>query len=220
MLFCSKTNKAQINPLGKYTISISPFQLLLQEATFNIHRSIKRNSFGIQLAYKFKTNWDQNIKSPYYNFNQKFERNQYSVGDYQSYTISLNLRHYLKDDKNVYWESQLFYRNWWQSNEYTINWGGVDKISLTDKTRILGLKLLIGHTSLLSKKGRVRFILDKYGGLGIRDRKNGPYINSVSTTGATYYFRHHTVPGDEGFKFSIHLGLVLGISFHPKNNTK
>lgn len=216
MLLLSE-GRAQNSTLGKYTVTAQPLQLLVQDIPFNIERTFRSYTIGILLAYRFKTDWDKNTNSPYYNFNHHQSPTQYSISDYESYTLGLNCKHYFKKKNRCYLEAQAFYRHWWQNNEYEINFGGVTKIYFRDKTDVFGIKFLIGHTSCLSKKGTIRFILHKYCGISIRERINVPYENSISLPGATYYYRHNTAPGETGRQLGIQLGLSLGISIHTKN---
>ncbi len=81
--------------LGKYTVTVQPLQLLVQDIPVFIERSFKRNTLGVTLGYHFKTYWDEYISGPYYNFNEHWGQVPGSVTSYQALSFGVNAKHYI-----------------------------------------------------------------------------------------------------------------------------
>lgn len=197
----SKIKAQKRAPLGKYTISVQPLQLFVQDIPVCIERTFKRNTLGVSLAYRFKTHWDENTEMPYYNFNQHSEPVPASVSSYQALTFGLNAKHYTHN--GYYLEGQLFYRYWWDNNRRYYPY--TNKEIYTDVVNVVGLKCLLGHTSVLFQKGCTGIIINKYCGLSLREKFKGilPYSN--------FYNEQF------GLKLGLQLGISLGVTTFPKN---
>lgn len=182
--------------LGKYTVTVQPLQLLFQDIPVCIERSFKRNTLGVTLGYHFKTHWDEYISGPYYNFNEHWGQVPGSVTSYQALSFGVNAKHYITN--RYYFEGQLFYRYWWDNNTgffpYHIN-----------VVNVVGLKCLFGHTSVISGKGSLRVIINKYCGMSFREKFKGKSGNSD-------FFNEQF-----GFTPGLQLGVSVGITTFPKD---
>ncbi|HTN18442.1 MAG TPA: hypothetical protein VL092_12210 [Chitinophagaceae bacterium] len=213
LMFCFSGSRAQnIMPLGKYTFTVQPLQLAFQELSGNLEHTLGRNTIGIIGAYRFQTTWDQYTNGPYYNYSRQFTQERYMVSAYHAYTVGLNAKHYLRSERNCYLEAILFYRNWWDDNEFKSTASPQQTVTLRDIVHVYGMKLLMGHTTVFPERGRLRLVVHKYFGLGIRQRKYAPYPNDAAVPAA----RYHTIDGKEGVTVTVQLGFSLGFSIYPK----
>lgn len=210
-------------PIGKYTLFFKPLQLLVQEVPISIEKSVNNNAFGLLLGYRFTSKWDQNTNGIFYNNNTKGQKVHYSVSDFQAITIGATFRHYFREkSQGLYsFNTELFYRHWWDNGEEILNFGGMKDVVVTfkDRTNVYGLKFVASHISQLSKKGRIRMVLDKYVGVSVRYRKN-EFSESGFPSSTIYSYGYNQIPAKDNLVGGFHLGISLGFSFYPKPNSK
>lgn len=210
-------------PIGKYTLFFKPSQLLVQEVPISIEKSVNNNAFGLLLGYRFTSKWDQNTNGILYNNNTKGQKVHYSVSDYQAITIGASFRHNFQEKaQNVYsFNTELFYRHWWDNGKEILNFGGMKDVVVTfkDRTNVYGVKFLFSEISQLSKKGRIRLMLDKYAGVSVRYRKN-EFSASGFPTSTIYSYGYSQIPAKDNLVGAVQCGISLGFSFVPKPISK
>jgi hypothetical protein len=118
---------------------------------------------------------------------------------YHAYTIGWFYKVYSKKNPTLFYEADMFYRNW-HFNRKLLNLvddGRRTKGIRTENVDVYGLKLLIGKTVLFTGKGkRIKTYVDMYAGIGGR-YKTQQYETFNGTVDDVYYDyfkqRSHTI---------------------------
>ena len=138
---------------------------------------------------------------------------------YTSYTLGCYQKHYFRKADDIFFETDIFYRNWNFKNkpaEFTNAEGYRFKGVRTENVNVYALKLLIGKTLFLSRsRHRFSTFLDYYIGAGIRYKEetyetfNG-FVNDIYYTYWKDRFNHIWVTPQLGIK----LGLIKKKNIH------
>jgi len=156
-----------------FRIMTIPSQFVVLDFPIVVEKIFKRHSVGLLMSYRPSTQDSGEIKGGgagiggdyiYQNFQNKMNN---------AVTVGLNTKYYMPQWYNLFFEADVFYRYWWFENKdcYYENVEGYRFNGIrTEHQNVYGLKTLIGRSFELKSNAKVKFLLDIYGGIGIRYR--------------------------------------------------
>lgn len=194
-----------------FRVMTIPSQFVVLDFPLIIEKIVKRHSIGILLSYRPSTQNSGEIRGSgsgmYGDYIYETFQNKLNNG----VTIGVSTKYYMPQWYNLFFEGDLFYRYWWFENKdcYYNNVEGYrfDGIR-TESQNVYGLKLLIGRSFELKSNAKVKFLLDIYGGVGIRYRT---YV--YETVDGTVNDQYYSYLRETGTNItpSLQLGIKVGI---------
>ena len=166
---------------------IKPTEFVLLNFEVNAAIGNKKARYGIILSYRPSTQDSGLVKSAGTGAAGGYGQPHFNKL-YNSYTVGFYQKSYLNKDLDLFFETDIFYRNWRFKNKQA-RFENVEGYRFngmrTENEDVYGLKLLIGKTFMLTRKeSLVKCYLDLYGGLGIRHQRqtfetHAGYVNDI-----------------------------------------
>jgi hypothetical protein len=170
-------------------LGIKPTEFLFLNLETNFAVGNKKVRYGIIVSYRPSTQ-DSGLVKPSGSGAAGGYDHPYANKLYTSYTLGLYQKTYLNRACNLFFETDLFYRNWNFKNkpaEFRTVEGYHFKGLRTENVNVYGLKILFGKTLLLSHKSKkIKSYMDIYSGAGIR-YKVETYETFNGFVNSTYY---------------------------------
>lgn len=193
-----------------FRVMTIPSQFVVLDFPIVIEKIIKkRHSIGLLFSYRPSTQNSGEIRAGgagsdyvYQNFQNKMNN---------AVTVGLSTKYYMPQWYNLFFEADLFYRYWWFENKdcYYNNVEGYSFDGIrTEHQNVYGLKMLIGRSFELKSNAKVKFVLDIYGGLGMRYRTYT--YETVDGTVNDQYYPYLKETGTN-FSFSPQIGIKIGV---------
>jgi len=204
----------------RWKITVRPFEFFVRNFPLTVEKVFDRMTIGLTVAYRTpyqnsgKVNTGINIPGGYtvnYPFN----------GYAQGMSVEANSKQYIFSGKaqkhRLYVDAALFYRRWWFEGKNTSH----DRVEGTDPhpsfnglrneyLNVVGAKALIGTSVFSHNVGKLKLVMDFYGGVGLR-YKTWKFETFNGTVEGQYY----TYNKETGNKWapSIQGGVQVGIGF-------
>ncbi|HTN17358.1 MAG TPA: hypothetical protein VL092_06750 [Chitinophagaceae bacterium] len=199
------------------SICTAPLQMLVLEIPLQVELKRGRTAFGFSAAYRHRSNGNYDHGGL-----DLFDKDNLNV-DFllsarRAIAAGVNFKYYFREHGHWYGDMQLFYRCWWSDRRPEFVFANYPLYNPDiDVTHVYGSKFLIGYTAFLSRKGRVRPVLNAFWGTGLRVHHNYstgivyPAINEPS-----YLWKHHKI-----FVWpSFQLGFTVGVFVVSKGRTE
>jgi hypothetical protein len=193
---------------------IKPTEFVFNNFEVNAAIGNKKARYGIFLSYRPSTQHSGEVKSFGSGAAGGYGQAHFNKL-YNSYTVGLYQKTYLNKALDFYVETDIFYRNW-SFKKKPAKFDNVEGYRFdgmrTENIDVYGLKALLGHTFMLTRKeNRIRWYLDLYGGLGLRRQDQtfetyDGYVNDIYYDYKKDIF-HYTTPSVQG---GVKLGLMIG----------
>lgn len=190
VLFIVHCTAAQDTTLqATFRVMTIPSQFVVLDFPIVFEKIIKkRHTVGLLVSYRPATLNSGKIRGGtgiggdyiYQNFQNKMNN---------SFTVGLSTKYYMPQWYNLFFEADLFYRYWWFENK-ECHYDNVEGYRFdgtrTEHQNVYGLKMLIGRSFELKSNAKVKFVLDIYGGIGLRYR-NYTHETFDGTVNDQYY---------------------------------
>ena len=190
---------------------------IFRKFTLQYERMISESDFiRFGIGYQYPKNTDS-YESQNYVLLKLNNKNTVTT----SYSVSAGWGRFLKPGNRFYLGGELFYSYQFYENKYYYDCAGTSSDSYvyleSEFNNVYGANFIIGYKIEIPERGKIRFVIEPYGGLGLAlaNIKKTTYGKSHGTCGLSY-FRYYDEPVVEILNTiapSVKIGLRIGIRF-------
>lgn len=152
-----------------FSITGAPLQVLVLEIPLQLELKRGRSAFGFSAAYRHRSNGNYDHGGLLDLLGKDNWNADFITSARRAIAAGVNFKYYFREHGRWYGEVQLFYRHWWGDRKAFFELPYYPQYNPDiDITHVYGSKFLIGYTAFLSRKGRVRPVLNAFCGAGLR----------------------------------------------------